>query len=40
MLRAGTSVVETAIALGFVDQSHFHRVFRAHVAALPGAYRG
>lgn len=40
MLRAGTSVVDTAIALGFVDQSHFHRVFRAHVAAPPGAYRG
>ncbi|MGO3832637.1 MAG: hypothetical protein ACTJGT_01615, partial [Microbacteriaceae bacterium] len=21
------------------DQSHFHRVFRAHVATSPGAYR-
>ncbi|WP_066913378.1 helix-turn-helix transcriptional regulator [Millisia brevis] len=39
MLRAGYSVVDTAHALGFVDQSHFHRVFRAHVAAAPGAYR-
>lgn len=40
MLRDGGSLVETAHALGFVDQSHFHRVFRAHVAASPGNYRG
>ncbi|MFI2102767.1 AraC family transcriptional regulator [Isoptericola sp. NPDC019693] len=39
MLRAGRPLAETAHALGFADQSHFHRVFRAHVAATPGAYR-
>lgn len=39
MLRDGRSLAETAHALGFTDQSHFHRVFRAYVAASPGAYR-
>lgn len=39
MLRAGHSIADTAHELGFTDQSHFHRVFRAHVAASPGAYR-
>lgn len=39
MLRDGRSLAETAHALGFTDQSHFHRVFRAHVAASPGTYR-
>ncbi|GAB3164997.1 hypothetical protein GCM10027059_22010 [Myceligenerans halotolerans] len=39
MLRGGRPLTETAHALGFTDQSHFHRVFRAHVAATPGAYR-
>lgn len=39
MLRAGRPLAETAHALGFVDQSHFHRVFRAHVASSPGSYR-
>lgn len=40
MLGEGRSLAETAAELGFADQSHFHRVFRAHVAATPGAYRG
>jgi AraC-like DNA-binding protein len=40
MLRGGRPIAETAHALGFTDQSHFHRVFRAHVAASPGTYRG
>lgn len=40
MLRDGQSLTDTAHALGFVDQSHFHRVFRAHVASSPGTYRG
>ncbi|POH60278.1 AraC family transcriptional regulator [Arthrobacter glacialis] len=39
MLREGRPLAETAHALGFVDQSHFHRVFRAHVASSPGSYR-
>lgn len=40
LLRQGTSVTDAAHALGFADQSHFHRVFRAHVAATPRTYRG
>lgn len=39
LLRAGRPIADTAHELGFSDQSHFHRVFRAHVAAAPGAYR-
>jgi AraC-like DNA-binding protein len=38
MLRGGESIASVAYALGFADQSHFHRVFRSHVAATPGAY--
>ncbi|PWJ46983.1 AraC-type DNA-binding protein [Quadrisphaera granulorum] len=40
LLRRGTPVTEVAHTLGFADQSHFHRVFRAHVAATPSTYRG
>jgi len=40
MLRKGASIAQTAAELGFSDQSHFHRVFRKHVAATPGGYRG
>lgn len=39
MLRDGHALADTAHTLGFTDQSHFHRVFRAHVAAPPGQYR-
>ena len=39
LLRKGHPIADTAHELGFTDQSHFHRVFRAHVAAAPGAYR-
>ncbi|MFC3480916.1 helix-turn-helix transcriptional regulator [Kocuria carniphila] len=39
-LREGLPITETAHDLGFTDQSHFHRVFRAHVAASPGTYQG
>jgi len=39
LLRAGTSIAQTAAELGFSDQSHFHRVFRSHVATAPGIYR-
>lgn len=38
MLRGGESIASVAHALGFADQSHFHRVFRSHVAATPGTY--
>lgn len=40
LLGEGRSIAETAYALGFTDQAHFHRIFRAHVAASPGSYRG
>ena len=40
LLRSGMPIAEAACALGFTDQSLFHRVFRAHVAATPGAYQG
>ena len=39
MLRTDQSIADIAHTLGFADQSHFHRIFRAHVAASPGAYR-
>lgn len=39
LLRDGESIASTAHQLGFADQSHFHRVFRQHVAASPGSYR-
>lgn len=39
MLRDGLPIADTAHELGFSDQSHFHRVFRAHVAASPGDYQ-
>lgn len=38
LLREGVPIAETAHTLGFTDQSHFHRVFHAHVATSPGAY--
>lgn len=40
LLREGRPIADIAHDLRFADQSHFHRVFRAHVAASPGAYRG
>jgi len=39
MLRDGLSIADTAQATGFVDQSHFHRIFKKHTAATPGEYR-
>lgn len=39
LLRDGHPIAQTALSLGFSDQSHFHRVFRSHVAASPGSYR-
>ncbi|WP_084074730.1 AraC family transcriptional regulator [Demequina sp. NBRC 110052] len=38
MLRGGEPIASVAHALGFADQSHLHRVFRAHVASTPGEY--
>lgn len=39
MIREGHPLADTAADLGFSDQSHLTRVFRAHVAASPGEYR-
>ena len=39
LLDAGMSLAETALALGFADQSHFQRAFKQRVAATPGEYR-
>lgn len=39
LLQKGSPLAQTASRLGFTDQSHFHRVFHAHVATTPGKYR-
>ena len=38
-LQAGTALADIACALGFADQSHLQRVFKAHAAITPGRYR-
>ncbi|BBH46204.1 AraC family transcriptional regulator [Pseudomonas sp. KU43P] len=38
-LRDGQPLAEVAYRLGFADQSHFQRVFKAHVGVTPGQYR-
>jgi AraC-like DNA-binding protein len=38
LLRAGVSCVDTALAVGFADQSHFTRHFKRIVGAPPGLY--
>ncbi len=40
LLRMGISCVDTAIAVGFADQSHFTRHFKRIVGVPPGLYRG
>src|ERR1700734_595530 len=37
-LRSGRSIVETAAATGFVDQSHFSNQFKKFVGLTPGKY--
>ncbi|PYX26303.1 MAG: hypothetical protein DMG82_02215 [Acidobacteria bacterium] len=39
LLRSGISVVETALAVGYPDQSHFTHRFRRHTGFTPGQYR-
>jgi len=39
LLRAGAAPARVAHDLGFADQSHFQRVFKARVAVTPGQYR-
>lgn len=38
-LAQGHDLAEVAYRLGFADQSHFQRVFKAHVGVTPGQYR-
>ena len=38
LLEQGMSLAETALSLGFSDQSHFQRAFKQRVAATPGEY--
>jgi AraC-like DNA-binding protein len=39
LLKAGMSVVDTALAIGYPDQSHFTHRFRRHTGFTPGHYR-
>ena len=39
LLAAGASVVETALAVGYPDQSHFTHRFRRHTGMTPRHYR-
>lgn len=39
LLRAGRAIAEVAHGLGFADQSHFQRMFKAHAGVTPGGYR-
>ena len=38
-LRKGQDMADIAYRLGFADQSHFQRVFKAHTGVTPGLYR-
>ncbi len=38
-IRDGDSIADVAQGLGFADQAHFQRVFKAHVGATPGRFR-
>ena len=38
-LQAGSALAQVAHELGFADQSHFQRVFKAHAGITPGRYR-
>lgn len=38
-LRQGAELADIAYRLGFADQSHFQRVFKAHAGVTPGLYR-
>jgi AraC-like DNA-binding protein len=39
LLRAGMSVVDTALTVGYPDQSHFTHRFRRHTGLTPGQYK-
>lgn len=39
LLRSGLPIAEVALATGYADQSHFHRMFVKYFAATPRQYR-
>ena len=39
LLQEGRSIAEAAIASGYVDQSHFHRMFVKYYSVTPGNYK-
>jgi AraC-like DNA-binding protein len=39
LLERGETIVQTAAATGFTDQSHLHRQFQRSLGITPGAYR-
>lgn len=39
LLRQGKSIAEAALAAGYTDQSHFHRMFVRFYCVTPGCYR-
>lgn len=38
-LRKGLTIADVAVTMGFADQSHFTRQFKAFVGTTPGVYR-
>jgi AraC-like DNA-binding protein len=38
LLRSGVCVAQTALMVGFSDQSHFSNTFRKYTGATPGQY--
>lgn len=38
-IRTGEGLAEVAYRLGFADQAHFQRVFKAHAGVTPGCFR-
>ncbi|PWK34179.1 AraC-like DNA-binding protein [Cupriavidus plantarum] len=38
-IREGDRIAELALHLGFADQAHFQRVFKAHAGVTPGRFR-
>lgn len=39
LVLAGEDLAQVALRLGFADQAHFQRAFKAHTATTPGLYR-
>ena len=39
LLRQGKSIAEAALAVGYADQSHFHRMFVKFYSVTPGCYQ-